>query len=111
SSISRLQIMMPPKGACLSVANAFSQAWRRSESLPTPHGLVCFKIATVASSKSQIKLVAALMSRMLLNDRSLPCSFSKCRLKSPMHPRYRYFRSRLQESHQVAQLPARRDRD
>ena len=83
SSISRLQIMMPPKGACLSVANAFSQAWRRSESLPTPHGLVCFKIATVASSKSQIKLVAALMSRMLLNDRSLPCSFSKCRSKSP----------------------------
>src|SRR2546429_3474569 len=29
SSISRLQMMMPPKGACLSVANAFSHA--RSE--------------------------------------------------------------------------------
>ena len=42
-------MMMPPNGACLSVAKALSQASRRSGSLPTPHGLVCFRIATVGS--------------------------------------------------------------
>src|SRR5204863_535147 len=61
-----------PKGACLSVANALSQALRRSGSEPTPQGFVCFRIATVGSSNSAIKFVAALMSRMLLNERSFP---------------------------------------
>ena len=51
SSIGRLQTMIPPNGACLSVANAFSQASRRSASEPTPHGLVCFRIATVGLRK------------------------------------------------------------
>ena len=64
--------IMPPKGACLSVAKAFSHASRKSSSVPTPQGLVCFKIATVGSSNSAIRLVAALMSRMLLKESSLP---------------------------------------
>ena len=51
SSIGRLQTMMPPNGACLSVANAFSHASRKSGSLPTPHGFVCFRIATVGFAK------------------------------------------------------------
>ena len=50
----RLQIMMPPKGACLSVAKALSHATFRSGSDPTPHGLVCFRIATVGSGNSSI---------------------------------------------------------
>ena len=77
SSIERLQTMIPPKGACLSVANAFSQALRRSTSEPTPHGFVCFKIATVGCENSAIRSVAALMSRTLLKESSLPWSFSK----------------------------------
>ena len=36
-------MMMPPNGACLSVANALTQASRRSGSEPTPHGFVCFQ--------------------------------------------------------------------
>ena len=75
SSIARLQTMIPPNGACLSVANAFSHASRRSGSVPTPQGLVCFRIATVGSSNSPIKLVAALMSRMLLKDKLLAVEF------------------------------------
>ena len=47
SVIGRLQMMMPPNGACLSVANAFSQASRRSGSEPIPQGFVCLRIATV----------------------------------------------------------------
>ena len=62
----RLQMMMPPKGACLSVANALSHASRRSGSLPTPQGLVCLRMATVASSNSPMSCAAAEMSRMLL---------------------------------------------
>src|SRR5256885_9210 len=57
SSISRLQIMMPPKGACLSVANALSQAWRRSESLPTPHGLVCFNSEALTQLQRRLPIV------------------------------------------------------
>ena len=49
-------MMIPPKGACLSVANALFHALRRSASEPTPHGLVCFRIATVGSSNSAIKI-------------------------------------------------------
>ena len=78
SSSGRLQMMMPPNGACLSVANALSQAARKSASLPTPHGLVCLRIATVGASNSAIRFAAALMSRMLLKESSLPWSFSKC---------------------------------
>jgi hypothetical protein len=47
----RLVMMIPPKGACLSVANALSHASRRSGSLPTPHGFVCLRIATVRFGK------------------------------------------------------------
>ena len=46
-------MIIPPKGACLSVANALFHALRRSASEPTPHGLVCFSIATVGSSNSR----------------------------------------------------------
>ena len=83
SLIGRLQMMIPPNGACLSVAKAFSHASRKSGSLPTPHGFVCFRIATVGSANSEIRFAAALMSRMLLKERSLPWSFSKCWSKSP----------------------------
>jgi len=61
-----LQMMTPPNGACLSVANAFSHASRRSESVPTPQGLLCLRIATVGLENSEIRAAAALMSRMLL---------------------------------------------
>jgi hypothetical protein len=54
-SSGRLQMMMPPNGACLSVANAFNHASRKSGSLPTPQGLVCFRIATVGSKNSSIR--------------------------------------------------------
>jgi hypothetical protein len=48
-------MMMPPKGACLSVAKALSHASAlRSGSLPTPHGLVCLRMATVGSVNSSM---------------------------------------------------------
>ena len=77
SSTGRLAMMMPPKGAARSVAKAFSQAKARFSSLPTPHGLVCLRIATVGFPNSLIRRVAAVMSRMLLKESSLPWSFSK----------------------------------
>ncbi len=57
-SSGRLQMIIPPKGACLSVAKAFSHASRKSGSLPTPQGLVCLRIATVGSENSSIKSAA-----------------------------------------------------
>ena len=51
--------MMPPNGARLSVRNAFSQASRKSASLPTPQGLVCLRIATIGSLNSAISSAAA----------------------------------------------------
>ncbi len=62
----RLQMMIPPNGACLSVANALSHAFFKSASEPTPHGFVCLRIATVGSTNSSINRDAAVMSRMLL---------------------------------------------
>ena len=73
----RLQMMIPPKGACLSVANALSQASRKSGAEPTPHGLVCLRIAAAGFENSEMSSAAALISRMLLCESSLPCSFSK----------------------------------
>jgi hypothetical protein len=60
--------MMPPKGACLSVANALSHASRRFAPWPTPHGLVCFRIASVGASSrnSAMSAAAAVRSKMLL---------------------------------------------
>ena len=60
--------MMPPNGACLSVANALSHASRKLAPWPTPHGFVCFRIASVggSSANSAIKFAAAVKSRMLL---------------------------------------------
>ena len=49
-SSGRFTAMMPPNGACLSVANALSHASRKFAPWPTPHGLVCFKIASVGGS-------------------------------------------------------------
>ena len=42
--------MMPPNGACRSVANALSQASRRFAPWPTPQGFVCLRIASVGAS-------------------------------------------------------------
>ena len=43
----RLTAMMPPNGACRSVANARSQASRKCAPWPTPHGFVCLRMASV----------------------------------------------------------------
>ena len=56
SSKGRLQTITPPKGACLSVSKAFSHASLNpspSSAQPTPHGFVCFKIATVGLKNSE----------------------------------------------------------
>jgi len=60
--------MMPPNGACLSVANALSHASRRFAPWPTPHGFVCFKIAVSALPRenSAMSAAAAVRSKMLL---------------------------------------------
>ena len=47
--------MMPPNGACLSVANALSHASRKFAPWPTPHGFVCFKIASVGASVAEFR--------------------------------------------------------
>ena len=64
----RFTAMMPPNGACLSVANALSQASRNVFPCPTPQGFVCLRIASVGESfsNSVIRAAAAVRSRMLL---------------------------------------------
>ena len=47
--------MIPPNGACRSVAYAFSHASMRLSALATPQGFVCFRIATVGRSNSPIR--------------------------------------------------------
>jgi hypothetical protein len=59
-------MMMPPNGACRSVAYAPAHASSSVSALATPHGFVCFRIATVGRSNSPIRYVADVMSRMLL---------------------------------------------
>jgi hypothetical protein len=67
-SSGRLTAMMPPKGACRSVASAFSQASRNVAPWPAPQGLVCLKMASVGgwSAKSAASAAAAVKSRILL---------------------------------------------
>jgi len=50
-----LTMMMPPNGACRSVAYALSQAATSVSALPTPQGFVCFRMATVGRSNSPIR--------------------------------------------------------
>ena len=51
--------MMPPKGACRSVAKAFSHAARKLGPCPMPHGFVCLRIASVGGSPANSPINAA----------------------------------------------------
>ena len=65
SSRGRLHTITPPKGACLSVSNAFSHASLKlspSSAQPTPQGLVCLSIATVGLTNSETNCEAAAIS-------------------------------------------------
>ena len=71
-----LTTIIPPKGACLSVAKAFSQASRSVLPWAAPQGLECLRMARVgaAPANSAARAAAAVKSRILLKDNSRPCS-------------------------------------
>ena len=69
-----LSAIMPPKALSLSQANASANALSIVVATETPQGFVCFMIAAVGYPNSFTSPIAALASKILLNESSFPLS-------------------------------------
>ena len=82
-SIFLFEIRIPPKEETGSADKASKYAFLIESLLAIPHALLCFNIAKVVSSNSEIRFTAASMSSRLLYDNSFPLSLSKISFKFP----------------------------